>query len=143
MTIPSDPMSGKRRVAAPAESGVATHVLLIEDDPVQRADAWGILEALGYSVMISESAEEGFLLLRQYSFGLILTDNVLPGITALQALPRMKATGIPIVVMSSQGNADMERDALLLGAAAFVKKPLSPSSLSRVLRSVHRGSDAD
>ena len=66
-------------------------------------------------------------------FDLILTDNILPGMTGLQSLSRLRASGAPVIVMSSQCGPDTEKDALLLGASAFIKKPFTIGELKRLL----------
>lgn len=110
------------------------HVLLVEDDPAQLADAWGILEALGFKITAAMSAEAALSLAGQTRFDVVLTDNILPGMTGFQALPGFRATGASVIVMSSQYGPDTEKDALLLGAAAFIKKPLSVKELSRLVK---------
>ena len=132
----------------PTSSSLA-HILLIEDDPAQLADAWDILEALGYRITAAECAEGALCCAEQTRFDLILTDNILPRMTGFQALPRLRASGSPVIVMSSQHGPDAEKDARLLGAAAFIKKPLAVEELSRLVRqaldcgaSVHKNLDA-
>ncbi|MDE2142923.1 MAG: response regulator [Elusimicrobia bacterium] len=110
------------------------HVLLVEDDPAQLADAWGILEAIGCRITAAESAEAALREVERTRFDVILTDNILPGMTGFQALPRLRASGAPVIVMSSQHGPDTEKDARLLGAAAFIKKPLVVKELSRLIR---------
>lgn len=110
------------------------HVLLVEDDPAQLADAWGILEAMGCRVTAAESAEAALRQVERTRFDVILTDNILPGMTGFQALPRLRASGAPVIVMSSQHGPDTEKDAHLLGAAAFIKKPLAAKELSQLIR---------
>lgn len=117
---------------APANGPI--HVLLVEDDPAQLADAWGILEALGCRITAVESAEAALRQAEQIRFDVILTDNILPVMTGFQALPRLRASGAPVIVMSSQYGSDTEKDALLIGAAAFIKKPLVVKELARLIR---------
>lgn len=109
-------------------------VLIVEDDPAQLADAWGLLEALGCEITAVESAEAALQQVEGSRFDVILTDNILPGMTGFQALPRLCASGASVIVMSSQHGPDTERDAHLLGAVAFVKKPLVVKELSRLIR---------
>ena len=115
-------------------SNSPAHILLVEDDPAQLADIWGILETLGYRITAVESAEAALRQVERTRFDAILTDNVLPGMTGLQALPRLRASGAPVIVMSSQYGPDTEKDALLIGAAAFIKKPLAIKNLSRLIQ---------
>lgn len=110
------------------------HILIVEDDPTQLADISGALEAFAYRITAACSAEAALRHVEQTRFDVILTDNVLPGMTGLQALPRLRASGAPVIVMSSQYGTDTEKDALLIGAAAFIKKPLAIENLSRLIR---------
>lgn len=106
----------------------------MEDDPAQLADICGILETLGYRITAAQSAEAALRHVELTRFDVILTDNILPGMTGLQALPRLRASGAPVIVMSSQYGPDTEKDALLIGAVAFIKKPLAIKNLSRLIR---------
>lgn len=111
----------------------AAHILLVEDDPAQLADFRDMLMALGHAITLAESAEGAINCAQKARFDLILTDNILPGMTGLQALPRLRASGAPVIVMSSQYGPDTEKDALLLGASAYIKKPFSGDELARLL----------
>lgn len=110
------------------------HVLLVEDDPAQLADAWGILEVLGCRITAVGSAEKAIILCEHDDFDVILTDNILPGMTGLQALPRFRNSCARVIMMSSQCGPDLEKDARLLGAEAFIKKPLVAKELDRLIR---------
>jgi len=105
----------------------------VEDDPAQLADARGLLEALGCGVTAVESAEAALEQVERTRFDVILTDNILPGMTGFQALPRLRASGASVIVMSSQHGPETERDAHMLGAVAFIKKPLVIKELSRLI----------
>jgi DNA-binding response OmpR family regulator len=107
-------------------------VLLVEDDPVQSAEYRRALELEGLWVTAVDNAEDAIALAESFRFRAILADNVLPGMTGLQALPRLRASGAPVVMMSRGPGA--EADALLLGAAAFLKKPFSRGELGAAVR---------
>ncbi len=82
---------------------------------------------------MSESAEGALHCVELMRFDLILTDNILPGMTGLQSLSRLRASGASVILMSSQCGPDTGKDALLLGAVAFIKKPFTARELSRLL----------
>ncbi|MDE2141783.1 MAG: response regulator [Elusimicrobia bacterium] len=120
----------------PAQFG--GRLLLVEDEPVQLEEYRRALESEGFSIVPAGSAEAAIILTGQESFGAILTDNILPGMTGLQAIPLLRMSGAPVIVMSSQCGHDAEADALLLGAAAFINKPLAIREVCRVLRHIWR-----
>ena len=65
---------------------------------------------------------------------MLLLDLVLPKMTGLQALAPMKAlTKAPIHLMSGQTDDDTRDDALLLGAAGFLPKPLDLKGLQALI----------
>jgi len=88
----------------------------------------------GVGFIAAESAEAALRQVELTRFDLILTDNILPGMTGFQALPRLRASGAPVIVMSSQYGPDTEKDALLRGASSFIKKPLVVNELLRLIR---------
>lgn len=84
-----------------------------------------ILTASGHAVTGAASAEEALALMKGASFDLVLLDLVLPGMTGLQALAKMKRlTKAPIHIMSGQTDDGTRKDSLLLGAAGFLPKPM-------------------
>jgi CheY-like chemotaxis protein len=100
-------------------------VLLVEDDPAQASEYARRLEEKGCRVQAVSSAEEAVLLARTTHFDMILSDNILPGMTGLRALPELaRWSCAPVLIMTSHPCAEGEKDALLLGAAAYLKKPL-------------------
>ena len=111
----------------PATAGSPTKptILIVEDDPTQLADYAAKLDALGYDVHVAMTAEEGITVAGRQQFDLILTDNVLPGMTGLRSIPELLSRSTaPIFLMTSHPSPESEKDALLLGATAYLAKPL-------------------
>ncbi|MDP3543013.1 MAG: response regulator [Elusimicrobiota bacterium] len=109
-------------------------VLIVEDDLIQLEEYRRVLEDAGYWTVAVDNAEAAVVLAEQARFDAILTDNVLPGMTGLQALAQLRKSGSPVIVMSSQSGPEVEKDALFLGAMAFLKKPLVPRELCRAIQ---------
>jgi DNA-binding NtrC family response regulator len=101
-------------------------VLLVEDDPIQKHDYIRILESFGCAVTAAETAENGIELSRSNSFHVILSDNILAGMSGLRSIfEYAKATNAPVLIMTSDFGAEIEKDALLLGAKRVFAKPLA------------------
>jgi DNA-binding NarL/FixJ family response regulator len=67
---------------------------------------------------------------------LVLLDLNMPGRTGLEALPDLRAS-LPkakIVVLTTSKAAETERAALMLGADAFVSKPMDATDVPELLR---------
>ena len=109
-------------------------LLIVEDDPVQLEEYRRVLNSKGYVVTCAKSAEEAISLADSNEFDAILTDNVLPGMTGLRAISEFqRRSKAPIALMTSHPSPDLHKDALLLGAAAFFKKPLDFKQVCREL----------
>lgn len=111
-------------------------VLLVEDEEVVRLVSARLLAAAGWRVIEAGSAEEGLAAVGAEAPAVILLDLSLPGITGLEAIGRFQAASpAPIVIMTGHGDAELRKDALLLGAKDFLVKPVPPQGLDRALRS--------
>ena len=109
--------------------------LLVEDDPSQLADYTAKLEESGYLVHRAATAEDAIRLAQSHPIDVILTDNVLPGMTGLRAIAEFaKYSPAPVLVMTSHHSAEVEKDAQLLGARCCLRKPLDFALLLRELR---------
>ena len=116
-------------------------LLVIEDDPAQLADYAAKFKALGYAVETAAAAEEGIALIGRKQFDLILTDNMLPGMTGLCSIPELaKRSAARIFLMTSHPSLESEKDALLLGATAYFKKPLAFQQVHRQFQNSIGGS---
>ena len=112
-------------------------VLLVEDDLFQLDACRRALEALGCAVSVAASAEAGIELARSSPFDAILTDNILSGMTGLRSIVEYAiATRSPIFLMTSHFSAEVEKDALLVGARRVFAKPLVWDDIALELASV-------
>lgn len=110
-------------------------VLLIDDDAVIRRVAERHLGADGYDVIGVGDAEAGLDRLRAGTYDAVVLDNGLPGMMGVMALPKILAlTKAPVVMITGFPNEDVHKDALLLGARAFLSKPFEFAQLSATLR---------
>jgi DNA-binding NtrC family response regulator len=110
---------------------MASRVLVIDDEPNITLSFTSLLRDQGYRVEAAASAEEGLDKIRTRSFDLILLDLQLPGMSGLDFLRRMKETSPPVVTIVISGQAEIPDaiEAIKLGAADFLEKPVSPERL--------------
>lgn len=110
------------------------NVLIVEDDRPSLEVVTRILAGRGHSVTGAGSAEEALAALDGASFDIVLLDLVLPGMTGLQALAEIKRrTAADVHLMSGQTDEDTRQDALLLGAASFLPKPLDLKTVAALV----------
>ncbi|MFI5362946.1 MAG: response regulator [Elusimicrobiota bacterium] len=100
-------------------------ILIVDDEPAAVEILLRFLSLKGHRPAGAGSAEEAVDVLRRAACDFVLLDIVLPGRTGLQALAELRTlTKAPIHMMSGQNDAEMRKDAMLLGASGFFGKPL-------------------
>lgn len=112
-------------------------VLIVDDDPFQRELITHVLTDLGYD---AESAADGLsalAALHRHPPDLVLMDVLMPRMSGIEALRRIKSTPpldtIPVVLMSGDSvNVDLEAG-VLSGARDFLTKPVTRPVLQRKL----------
>jgi two-component system response regulator FlrC len=110
-------------------------ILIVDDESAVRDILTRQLEGWGHEVRAVESAEEALALLERESVDAVLLDNVLNGMTGLQALAEMRRRSrAPVLLMTGQFDPEFAEDAWLLGAADVLAKPLEAGSLRLALQ---------
>lgn len=102
-------------------------VLVIDDDDGVRKTCVELLEARGQKVLAAASVAEGLGLFEERHPAAVLLDLRLPdgaGLDVLHELQR-RAPGTPVVVISGYGSVPKAVEAMRVGAADFVEKPVS------------------
>lgn len=109
-------------------------VLVVDDERSNIEILLRALELKGHRGAGADSAEAAAAALSSAAYDLVLLDHVLPGATGMQSLGRLRAlTPAPIYIMSGYSDDDTRRDALLLGAAGFLPKPLEIAEIFALL----------
>ena len=115
------------------------HILLIEDDHVIAEMYRYQLEADGHQVTIAYNGRRGWEMLSEGRPDLVLLDLRMPGMDGFQVLEAMRGDetlgGVPVVVLSNFGDANMMSRAQSLGVTDFlVKSRVTPEQISRRVR---------
>lgn len=111
------------------------HILIAEDDPLQRLMLKRILESrLGYSCVEAANGAEALYQLKQDKEGAIcavLLDLQMPemdGKTALTKLHELRPT-LPILILTASNDVNDVVDVMRAGAIDFLNKPVEPERL--------------
>ncbi len=106
-------------------------VLVVEDDPDTCINLRDILELDDYHVETAVTAAEALARGNWSEFSAVLLDRQLPDGNAHELLPRLKHLAPNAAVIIITGFADLEGaiEALRLGAADYILKPINPDSL--------------
>lgn len=110
--------------------------ILIVDDEIRVATALAeSVRAQGHEAIVASSGEEGLALLdQQHPHGVFL-DLVMPRMSGLEVLRRIRASHpkVPVVVITGHASAAQIEEAKRLGAADCVAKPFVLNQLTRAL----------
>ena len=115
------------------------HILLAEDNLVNRMVAVRMLEKHGYSVEVASDGREALAKLRSGSFDLVLMDVQMPEVSGFQATAiireKEKSTGghIPVIAITAHAfERDRER-CLAAGMDGYISKPFHLAELLSVI----------
>ncbi|UXI68100.1 ATP-binding protein [Tahibacter amnicola] len=136
-TGPDVQISGPSEMAAP----LAGHVLLVEDNPVNRQVAQRILALLGLSLELAENGKEALEKLEAEKFDLVLMDCQMPvmdGYTATRVRrgreAETRSARMPIIAMTANAMAGDREKCLAAGMDEYLSKPLNRGLLEQTLR---------
>lgn len=123
--------------SAPGPSG--RHLLVVEDNPMNQAVVLEMLDGLGHTVDVVDSAPECMNQLSVTRYDLILMDCDLPGPDGLELTanlrrdPRPQIAAIPIIALTAHAGGEYHQRCLKAGMNAFLDKPISKARLREAL----------
>ncbi|MCH1920554.1 response regulator [Shewanella sp. A3A] len=102
-------------------------ILLVEDDPVFRTIVASFLRGRGALVTEAGDGEVALAAFFAESFDVVLSDITMPNMDGLALLTELANAGsyVPAIVMSGNQQMSNVTDALKLGAADYLVKPIS------------------
>lgn len=115
------------------------HILIVDDDPGFRKLLETILASEGYQITTAPNLKEAVRAAERRQFHVILTDLRLPDGDGVQFLRWLREHSIdtPVVVITGFGTVASAVEAMKLGAADYLGKPLaSPDELRLLVRRV-------
>jgi DNA-binding NtrC family response regulator len=114
------------------------HVLVIDDEPALREVLSMRLVGWGYRVQVAGDVPEALGHLRSARPDVVLSDVVLPGMSGLDLLRRLRdeLPDVPVVLMTAHGTIETAVEAMKEGAEDFLTKPIDPAALRAQLATV-------
>lgn len=118
------------------------HLLLVEDSDTQALVFRRTLEGFGFTVDRTRTAEDALVSLNESLPDLLVVDYRLPGMNGDELVRILRQTGhtrtLPIIMLTSDGASEVERQGLDSGANAYVPKASGPQLLVSRMRSLLR-----
>jgi DNA-binding response OmpR family regulator len=111
------------------------NILIVDDDPSVVAVLTRLLSGAGCRTRSAGGADEAIALAAVEDFDAIMLDLVLRGASGYSAIaPLKKMSGAPILVMTGNADAEIEKDVRLMGADGLIGKPFELRRLAALLR---------
>lgn len=122
-------------------------VLIADDDPAICTLIETVLRKGPYEIVIRNDAESALVALdREGRFDIIICDFMLPGISGIDLIERLRADertrAVPILMISGHTNYAMDGRAKSAGANLFLNKPFTISQLRTAVNTLLSGPKA-
>ena len=116
-------------------------VSIVDDDGSLRRSVRNLLTSVGFRVETFVSAEAFLESIHREKTGCLVLDLRMPGMSGVDLLVHLAATGsrIPAVIVTAHGDDEARRRALQAGAIAFIGKPFNGDALLDAVRSAMHG----
>ncbi len=111
-------------------AAVKRRILIVDDEPGIGRVLGLRFKLAGYEVITTTSGSEAIELIHTHSPNLVLLDILMPGLTGLDVIERVRTfSTVPIVVMTAR--PESEREATEIGADYSLAKPFDVDALVR------------
>ncbi len=115
-------------------------VLIVDDDPGIRETISQIIEELGYTSETASDGLDALAILDSGPFLCVFTDIMMPKMTGLELIKKIKAkdVSLPIIVITGYASLEIAIDAMKCGASDFISKPFKVSQIQLLLSKMKR-----
>ena len=109
----------------PAQQEAPPIVGVIDPDPVARNGLSTLLRGLGIDVSTFDSAESFLLAANGRHVACLIVDLLLPGMSGLELLRRLRSAGndVPVILLADESDVPTAVAAMREGATDFIEKP--------------------
>ena len=113
-------------------------ILVVDDDPTFRNVLEMRLQRWGYHVKVAADADRAQTLAKAWDPHLVLSDVVMPEVSGIQLLGRLREDHPDrlVLLLTAHASVEMAVDAMKVGAVDFLTKPLNYRNLKAVLDEV-------
>jgi FixJ family two-component response regulator len=120
----------------PAPQDALPVVGVIDPDPVARNGLRTLLHGLGIDVSTFDSAESYLLAGNGRHLGCLIVDVLLPGMSGLELLRRLRSAGndVPVILLADESDVPTAVAAMREGATDFIEKPYGDVAILKQLQ---------
>lgn len=116
------------------------HLLAVDDEPLNLEIIREYLDDPRMDLDLSPNAELAWARLEKATipYDLVILDRMMPGMTGIEMLRRMKADSrfrnIPVIMQTAAAAPDQVREGIEAGAYYYLTKPYEPAALTAIVR---------
>jgi putative two-component system response regulator len=109
---------------------------VVDDDPSVLESTSRLLSAFGYLVFPYGNATDAVRKLKENNIRVVLTDIMMPEVSGLQFLEKIRSfnSWIPVIMMTAYAELEITIDAIRKGAFDFILKPFKPEFLAHSVK---------
>lgn len=117
--------------------------LVVDDEPGDRFLLKTMLKRSGFAIVEAHDGIDAMTKLQgAWDFDVVLLDLMMPRMSGLEVLTRMRETvrtaGMPVIVITASDDPDDRRKLLAAGADDYLRKPIDPARVAERVRAVLR-----
>ncbi|MBI4756849.1 MAG: response regulator [Betaproteobacteria bacterium] len=126
----------------PVLYGRLPRILVVDDEPANLFLMSEVLGNDGYGLVEADSGEHAWQILQSDigGFDLMVLDRMMPGMSGLDLLERIKTTPrfthLPVIMQTAASSPEQVLEGLRAGAFYYLTKPYDPASLVTIVRAV-------
>jgi len=110
-----------------------SQILVVDDQLVIRNMFKNILTMEGYDVDVCQDGNEAFSAAKKKQYDLVITDLYMPECDGIQLTSKLRSltnyTGIPILMVSTEGSDNKVDEGKQAGATGWLLKPVSKDTI--------------
>jgi DNA-binding NtrC family response regulator len=109
----------------------SSKILIVDDDPGQRSLLDSFLRSQGFETFLADSGEKALAALRTGSFGMMISDVRMPGMSGLETLrqARRENADLPVLLVTAYADIREAVNAMRDGALNYLAKPIDLDEL--------------
>ena len=111
------------------------HIIVVDDEKEILRLLKRTLEPEGYDVATVNGGVSALLLMEERQPDLVILDIMMPGLDGFRVLELIRQhSNVPVIMLTARGEVTTVRDALVLGADDYMRKPFHTRELLARIR---------
>lgn len=116
------------------------HILVVDDSASIRKMVEFSLKTKGFKVTTCPDGQEAYEQILMQQFALVILDVNMPRMDGFELLKRLRGNpdlaALPVVMLTTEGQAEDKERALAAGATEYMVKPFKPTELLETVQRV-------